>query len=142
MEEANEHVNESKLKMSSVHPEECGKTGSEKEKKDKKSWKSSLISWWIADKKRSKHRAEPTNNTESKVYGKRKDPIYNINCGKGAPTMNMNMKERRPTCGLLTVTNLFSKSTKREEIPFPYLSLHQQNSPPAVQIYGPLYVVT
>ncbi|KAK7338197.1 hypothetical protein VNO77_18799 [Canavalia gladiata] len=136
LEEAKQNVNEAKLKSSSVHPEEYGKTGLEKVKKDKKSWKSCLISWWKADKK-SKHSAEPTNNNyESKVYGKRKGhvsgPIYN--CAKGP-----DVKHRRPNSGPLT--SLF-KSAKREECEIPYMSLHQQNNPRAVHNYGPLYVVS
>lgn len=141
MEEAKQHVNEAKLRSSSVHPEESGKTGSEKEKKpkDKRSWKSSLISWWGADKK-SKLRAEPTNNShsQSKVYAKRQGhvsgPIYN--CG-----IVPEVKHWRPKSGPLT--SLF-KSTNGEESNIPYMSLHhqQQNSPRAVHNYGPLYVVT
>ncbi|TKY61159.1 hypothetical protein E2542_SST11009 [Spatholobus suberectus] len=137
LEEAKQNVNEAKLRSSSVHPEECGKRGLEKVKKDKKSWKSYLISRWKGDKK-SKHMAEPTNNNicESKVYGKRKGhvsgPIYN--CGKGP-----DVKYRRPTSG--PPTSLF-KSTKREESQIPYMSLHQQNCSRAAHNYGPLYVVT
>ncbi|KAJ1390772.1 hypothetical protein SESBI_37179 [Sesbania bispinosa] len=126
LEEAKQHVNEAKLKISSVHPEES-------EKKDKKSWKSSLVSWWKADKK-SKHQVI---QSKVSVSGKRKNnvsgPIYN--CGKGP---DVNVKYRRPISGPLT--NLF-KPTK-SEIPIPYMSLHQQNSPRPVYNYGPLYVVT
>ncbi|KAK7285694.1 hypothetical protein RJT34_20472 [Clitoria ternatea] len=123
LEESKQNVNEVKLRNSSVYPEECGKTGLEKAKKDKKSWKRYLISWWKANKK-SKHEAEPTNS-----YGKRKGhvsgPIYY--CGKGP-----HVKQWRPTSGPLT--SLF-KPTKREEGEIPYMPLNQQN-------YGPLYLVT
>ncbi|XP_027337349.1 uncharacterized protein LOC113851060 [Abrus precatorius] len=135
LEEAKQHGKEAKLKSSSVHPEEYGKTGSEKEKRGKKTWKSSLISWWKAEKK-SKHREEPTKKSKSKVYGKRhghfSGPIYNSCNGS-------DVKHWLPSSGPLT--SLF-KPTKREENEIPYISLHQQNSPRVVQNYGPLYVVT
>ncbi|XP_061356743.1 uncharacterized protein LOC133301147 [Gastrolobium bilobum] len=137
LEEAKSHVNEAKRTSSSVHPEESGITGSKKEKKVKKSWKSSLISWWKGDKnKKSKLRGEPTNNSKSKVSGQRKGhvsgPIYNSAEG-------IDVKHRGSTSGPLT--SLF-KSTKREECEIPYMSLHQQTSPRPVHNYGPLYVVT
>ncbi|TKY64190.1 tetratricopeptide repeat protein 14 [Spatholobus suberectus] len=137
LEEAKQHGKEAKLKSSSVHPEESGKTGSEKEKekKGKKSWKSSLTSWWKADKK-SKHRENPTNNSKPKGSGKRhghsSGPMYSSCKGSDG-------KHWRPSSGPLI--SLF-KSTKREENEIPYISLHQQNSPRAEQNYGPLYVVT
>ncbi|KAK7349348.1 hypothetical protein VNO77_06653 [Canavalia gladiata] len=135
LEEAKQHGKEARLKSSSVHPEESGKTGSGKEKKGKKTWKSSLISWWKADKK-SKHKEEAANNSKPKVYGKRKGhssgPMHNSYKGS-------NGKQWRPSSGPLT--SLF-KSTNKEENEIPYISLHQQNSPRAMQKYGPLYVVT
>ncbi|KAK7389709.1 hypothetical protein VNO78_24983 [Psophocarpus tetragonolobus] len=136
LEEARQHGKESKLKSSSVHPEESGKTGPEKEKKGKKSWKSSLTSWWKADKK-SKHSEKNTNNFKSKGSGKRhghsSGPMYR-------PCISSDGKHWRPSSGPLI--SLF-KATKREENEIPYISLHQQNnSPPAEQNYGPLYVVT
>ncbi|XP_061340870.1 uncharacterized protein LOC133287315 [Gastrolobium bilobum] len=134
LEEARQLGSAAKLKNSSVHPEESGKTGSDKEKKGKKSWKSSLISWWKVDKK-SKHREEPTNDSKSKVSRKRQGqvsgPIYKSY--KGA-----DRKHWLPTSGPLT--NLF-KPTKTEEREIPYTSLHQQNSPCAMHNYGPLYGV-
>ncbi|RDX81288.1 hypothetical protein CR513_38050, partial [Mucuna pruriens] len=139
LEEAKQHGKEAKLKSSSVHPEESGKAGSEKEKKGKKSWKSSLTSWWKADKK-SKLSEKTTNNSKSKGSGKRhghghghsSGPMYN-SC------KSSDGKHWRPSSGPLL--NLF-KPTKREENEIPYISLHQQNSPPSEQNYGPLYVVT
>ncbi|KAJ1408325.1 hypothetical protein SESBI_23607 [Sesbania bispinosa] len=136
LEEARQHAKEAKLKSSSVHPEESGRRGSEKEKRGKKSWKSSLISWWKTDKK-SKLGEDPTNNSKSKVSGKRQGhasgPIYNSCKGPNG------RKNWRPSSGPLT--SLF-KSTKREENEIPYMSLHQQNSPHASQNFGPIYVVT
>ncbi|XP_020210880.1 uncharacterized protein LOC109795756 isoform X2 [Cajanus cajan] len=129
-EEAKQNVNEAKVRSSSVHPEEYGKTGLEKVKK---SWKSCLTSWW------SKHPKEPTNNNncESKVYVKRMGHVSGptiYNCGKGP---DPDVKYRRPNSGPLF------KFTKREESQIPYVSLHQQNCPPAASHnYGPLYVVT
>lgn len=141
MEEAKQNVNEAKLRSSSVYPEEYGKAGTEKVKRNNKSWKSCVISWWKSNKK-SKHLEEPTNNniceSNSKVYGKRKGqvsgPIYN--CGEGPES---DVKYRRLTSGPLT--SLF-KSTHTEKSEIPYVSLHQQNFSRATYNYGPLYMVT
>ncbi|KAK7294540.1 hypothetical protein RJT34_17429 [Clitoria ternatea] len=135
LEEAKQHGKEVKLRSSTVHPEESRKTGSEKEKKGKKSWKRSLISWWKADKK-SKHREEHTNNSKTEVCGRKQGhfsgPIYNSSNGS-------DKKHWHPSSGPLT--SLF-KPTKKEENEIPYVSLHQQNNPRGLQNYGPLYVVT
>lgn len=135
LEEAKQHGKEAKLKSSSVHPEESRKPGSEKEKKGKNSWKSSLTSWWKADKK-SKHSEKTTKNSKSKGSGRRhghsSGPMY-------SSYKSSDGNHWRPSSGPLL--NLF-KSTKREEKEIPYISLHQQNSPPTEQNYGPLYLVT
>lgn len=135
LEEARQHGKEAKLKSSSVHPEESRKTGSEKEKKGKKSWKSSLTSWWKTDKK-SKHSEKTTTNSKSKSSGKwnghSSGPMYRS-------SRSSDGKHWRPSSGPLV--SLF-KSTKKDENEIPYISLHQHNnSPPAEQNYGPLYVV-
>ncbi|XP_020238363.1 uncharacterized protein LOC109817511 [Cajanus cajan] len=136
LEEAKQHGKEAKLKSSSVYPEESGKAGSKEEKKGKKSWKSSLTSWWKSDKKSGKHSENPTNNSKPKGsvkrHGHSSGPMYNsCNSSDG--------KHWRPTSGPLV--SLF-KPSKREENDIPYISLHQQNSPPTGKNYGPLYVVT
>ncbi|CAL0317988.1 unnamed protein product [Lupinus luteus] len=137
LEEAKQHGKETKLKISSsVYPEEPQKAGSDKEKRVKKSWKTSLISWWKADKK-NKVREEHTNkNSQTKVSVKRQGhvsgPIYN--CSNGGYR-----KQWHPKSGPLT--SLF-KATKREEIEIRYVSLNQQNNTRDVHNYGPLYVVT
>ena len=142
MEEARKHGNigkEAKQKISSVHPEDA-KKGSETEKKIKKSWKKSLISWWKSDKK-NKQIVNPANNSQSHVSGKRKGhvsgPIYNNSTGKG-PEYN---KLRHPTSG--PIMGLFKPTKKMEdENETPYMTLHQQSNLPGVQSYGPVYMVT
>ncbi|XP_047166100.1 uncharacterized protein LOC124835241 [Vigna umbellata] len=137
LEEAKQHGKEAKLKSSSVYPEESRKAGSEKEKKGKKSWKSSLTSWWKSDRK-SKHGEKTTKNSKPRGgSGKRhaysSGPMYK-SC------KSSDGKHWRPSSGPLV--SLF-KPTKREENEIPYISLQQQNnSPLADQNYGPLYVVT
>ncbi|CAJ1950627.1 unnamed protein product [Sphenostylis stenocarpa] len=138
LEEAKQHGKEAKLKSSSVCPEDSRNAGSEKEKKGKKkSWKSSLTSWWKSDKK-SKHSEKTTNDSKSKGgsgkrHGHSSGPMYRS-------SKSSDGKHWRPSSGPLV--NLF-KPTKREENEIPYISLqHQNNSPPADQNYGPLYVVT
>lgn len=134
LEEAKEHGQEAKQKCSSVYPEESRKTGSEKERKGKKTWKSSLTSWWKADKK-IKVKETHNNSSKSKVSEKRQGhvsgPIHNSYKGN-------DVKHKHHFSGPLA--NLF-KPTKREENEIPYMCLQQQNGHP-VQNYGPLYVVT
>ncbi|KAI4355352.1 hypothetical protein L6164_004133 [Bauhinia variegata] len=138
LEEAKRHGKEAKLKSSSVYPEEAQKKGTEKEKKAKKSWRTSLISWWKADKKGNLEK-EPPKDSQAKVSGKRQvhvsGPIYNT--GKG-----IDAKHRRTISGPLT--SLF-KATKgkgvENEIDVPYMSLSQQNSTGKVQSFGPIYKV-
>lgn len=120
-----------------MYPEESRKAGSEKEKKGKKSWKSSLTSWWKSDSK-SKHGEKTTKNSKpmggsGKRHAHSSGPMYK-SC------KSSDGKHWRPSSGPLV--SLF-KPTKREENEIPYISLQQQNnSPLADQNYGPLYVVT
>lgn len=136
MEEAKEHGQETKQKSSSVYPEEeSKKRGSEKDGKRKKSWKSSLISWWKFDKNKVKEASN--GNLKSKVSEKRQGHV-------SGPIMHSSYKgyegkHKRPFSGPLT--SLF-KSTKREENEIPYITLDQQNSIRPVQNYGPVYKVT
>ncbi|QCE02451.1 hypothetical protein DEO72_LG8g463 [Vigna unguiculata] len=135
LEEAKQHGKEQKLKSSSVYPEESRKAGSEKEKKGKKSWKSSLTSWWKSDRK-SNHGEKTTKNSKTRGgsgHAHSSGPMYK-SC------KSSDGKHWRPSSGPLV--SLF-KPTKREENEIPYISLQQQNhSPLADQNYGPLYMVT
>ncbi|WJX92353.1 hypothetical protein P8452_74004 [Trifolium repens] len=138
LEEAKEHAHESKLKSSSVYPEEGSKkTGSEKETKRKKSWKSSLTSWLKFDKK---NKVKETSNNNPKVSEKTKrhghvsGPIHNSYKSYDGKQL------KHPFSGPL-MTSLF-KPTKREDNEIPYMTLDQQNSSHPVQNYGPLYVVS
>jgi hypothetical protein len=103
-----------------VYPEEGSKKkGPEKVRKGKKSWKSSLVSWWRLDKKRQGHVSGPILNSYKGYDGKQKNPFS----------------------GPL-ITSLFKPTKRSEENEIPYMTLHQQNIPHPVQNYGPLYVVT
>ncbi|KAL5062544.1 hypothetical protein RYX36_024281 [Vicia faba] len=138
LEEAKEHGQETKQKNSSVYPEEGSKKrGSEKDRKGKKSWKSSLISWWKFDKNNKVKEASNSNSSKSKVSERRQGHV-------SGPIMHNSYKgyegkNKRPFSGPLT--SLF-KSTKREENEVAYMTLDQQNSPHPVQNYGPVYKVT
>lgn len=136
--EAKEHGHESKLKSSSVYPEEGSKkTGPEKVRKGKKSWKSSLVSWWKIDKK-SKDKETTNKNSIAKVSEKRQGHVSGpiLNSYKG-----YDGKQKNPFSGPL-ITSLFKPTKRSEENEIPYMTLHQQNNPHPVQNYGPLYVVT
>ncbi|KAI4329019.1 hypothetical protein L6164_021326 [Bauhinia variegata] len=135
LEEAKHHGKEAKLKSSSVYPEEAEKKGTEKEKKAKKSWKTSLLSWWKADKKGNR-KVESTKTSKAKVSEKRQGhvsgPIYNAGKGKDA-------KHRYVKSGPLT--SLFNPTKgkgEENEIEIPYMSLN----PGKVQNFGPTYKVT
>lgn len=136
MEEAKEHGQETKQKSSMVYPEEGSKRkGLEKERKGKKSWKSSLISWWKFDKNGKVK--EAFDGYKSKVSEKRQGHV-------SGPIMQNSYrgyegKHKRPFSGPLA--SLF-KSTKREENEMPYMTLDQQNGTHHVQNYGPVYKVT
>ncbi|GAU31996.1 hypothetical protein TSUD_359410 [Trifolium subterraneum] len=140
LEEAKEHGNESKVKSSSVYPEEGSKkTGSEKEIKRKKSWKSSLTSWLKFDKKNkvqetSKSNNNPKSKVSEKKHGYVSGPIHN------SYKSYEGKQHKHPFSGPL-MTSLF-KPTKREENEIPYMTLDQQNSSHPVQNYGPIYVVS
>nr|POE48289.1 hypothetical protein CFP56_49994 [Quercus suber] len=58
LQEARHHAREVGFHSSSLHPEENVKKRLAEEKKVKKSWKNSLLSWWKTDKK-SKLQVEP-----------------------------------------------------------------------------------
>ncbi|CAJ2663252.1 uncharacterized protein LOC123885031 [Trifolium pratense] len=141
LEEAKEHGHESKLKSSSVYPEEGSKKpGSEKETKRKKSWKSLLTSWLKFDKKNkvqetSKSNNNPKSKVSEKKHGHVSGPVHNSYKG-----YDHGKQQKRPFSGPL-MTSLF-KPTKIEENEIPYMTLDEQNSSHPVRNYGPLYLVS
>ncbi|WJX86659.1 hypothetical protein P8452_68941 [Trifolium repens] len=139
-----EEAKEAKLKSSSVYPEEGSKkTGSEKETKRKKSWKSTLTSWLKFDKK---NKVKETSNNNPKVSEKTKSHVSERRHGHVSGPIHNSYKSydgkqhKHPFSGPL-MTSLF-KPTKREDNEIPYMTLDQQNSSHPVQNYGPLYVVS
>ncbi|KAJ7951425.1 Ubiquitin-fold modifier-conjugating enzyme [Quillaja saponaria] len=134
LDEARQHGEEANAKTSSVYPEAV-KRSSEKEKKGKKSWKSSLVSWWKADKK-IKSEVEPTTNSSQVSKTRRGQVSGPINGCYGNATDG---KRWRPTSGPLT--NLFNPKRKVEN-ETPYVSLEQLTSSRPVQSFGPVYMVT
>ncbi|TXG68167.1 hypothetical protein EZV62_003102 [Acer yangbiense] len=135
LEEARQHAKEVNFEASSTYTEEIGKKKQlEGEKKIKKSWKNSLLSWWKVHKK-SKPSMEPaaSTNISNPRKGHVSGPIYGS--GRGDE-----MKLRRPTSG--PITNLFNPiNTGEDEIP--YMCLDQiNNNSHHVKSYGPVYLVT
>ncbi|KAK0597948.1 hypothetical protein LWI29_030116 [Acer saccharum] len=135
LEEARQHAKEVNFEASSTYTEEIGKKKQlEGEKKIKKSWKNSLLSWWKVHKK-SKPSMEPaaSTNISKPRKGHVSGPIYGS--GRGDE-----MKLRRPTSG--PITNLFNPINKGED-EIPYMCLDQiNNNSHHIKSYGPVYLVT
>ncbi|CAK9144690.1 unnamed protein product [Ilex paraguariensis] len=137
LEEARKHTSEGNFDVAPPYPEEEGKKQLVEvgERKNKKSWKSSLFSWLKPDKK-SKPIVEPSNTTPYISKPKRgyvSGPIHG-NGGGGAIG-----RPRRPTSG--PIMSLFNP-TKKVENEIPYMCLDQLNNPHGFQSYGPVYLVT
>ncbi|XP_050285100.1 uncharacterized protein LOC126724760 [Quercus robur] len=133
LQEARHHAREVGFQSSSLHPEENGKKRLAEEKKGKKSWKNSLLSWWKADKK-SKLQVEPAISSCNSTPRQRlvSGPIH----GSGKTN---DCRYRHPTSG--PITGLFNP-TKRVENEISYTCLDQLDRPHDVQTYGPVYLVT
>ena len=135
LEEARQHAKEVNFEASSTNTEELRKKKQiGGEKKIKKSWKNSLLSWWKVHKK-SKSSMEPaasTSNISKLRKGHVSGPIYSS--GRGD-----DIKLRRQTSG--PITNLFNP-IKRGECEIPYMCLDQINNSHHVKSYGPVYLVT
>ncbi|KAK2651990.1 hypothetical protein Ddye_011846 [Dipteronia dyeriana] len=132
LEEARQHAKEVNFEASSTNAEETGK---KKQKKIKKSWKNSLLSWWKVHKKSKPimEAAASTSNISKPRKGHVSGPIYGS--GRGD-----DMKLRRPTSG--PIINLFNP-IKRGEDEIPYMCLDQlNNNSHHVKSYGPVYLVT
>ncbi|KAL6972595.1 hypothetical protein U1Q18_026769 [Sarracenia purpurea var. burkii] len=119
------------------NPDEAGRKQSCEAKKNRKSWKTSLFSWWKASKKSNSDMAHPSVSHQSKprrVPVSTSGPIHRSDEGGAGGN-----KYRRTTSGPLT--SLFL-ATKRIENETPYECLEKPNGPSSVQSYGPIYLVT
>ncbi|KAK1575665.1 hypothetical protein Q3G72_007381 [Acer saccharum] len=135
MEEARQHAKEVNFQASSTNIEELGKKKQlGGEKKIKKSWKNSLLSWWKVHKK-SKPSMEPAASTFN-ISKSRKCHVSGPINGSGRGD---DIKLRRQTSG--PITNLFNP-IKRGEDEIPYMCLDQINNSHHVKSYGPVYLVT
>ncbi|KAL6335300.1 hypothetical protein AAG906_029541 [Vitis piasezkii] len=133
LEEARRHARQGNPQGPSPHGDEAGKGRLSEEKRSKKSWKSTLFSWWKADKKNKPSVEQvPCSRISDPRRGHVSGPIY----GSGRRT---DSKQRRPTSGPLT--SLFNP-TRKAETDIPYVSLNQLSSSHSAQAYGPVYLVT
>ena len=133
LEEARRHARQGNPQGPSPHGDEAGKGRLSEEKRSKKSWKSTLFSWWKADKKNKPSVEQvPCSRISDPRRGHVSGPIY----GSGRRTDG---KQRRPTSGPLT--SLFNP-TRKAETDIPYVSLNQLSSSHSAQAYGPVYLVT
>lgn len=113
------------------------------EKKIRKSWKSSLFSWWKVHKKTKPDMdIEPanTNHISWPRKGHVSGPIYSSGIGG-------DRKLRRTTSGSITsISSLFNFNSSRrvaeDDIDIPYMCLDQISSSNHVKSYGPVYLVT
>lgn len=133
LQEARHHTRGVDFHSSILHPEENGKRRLSEEKRGKKSWKGSLLSWWKTDKK-SKPQVEPASSSYNSIPRRRlvSGPIH----GSGKTNDG---RHRHPTSGPITS---FFNPTKRVENEIPYICLEQLVKPNDIQTYGPVYLVT
>ncbi|GFZ04360.1 hypothetical protein Acr_16g0009840 [Actinidia rufa] len=138
LEEARKHESEENFEVAAQNPEEVRNKLSGEAKKNKKSWKRSIFSWWNFDRKSNSSMETPTSSHVTKPRGSRvsvSGPIH----GGGGGRVATSCKARRPTSG--PITSLF-QPTKRVEDEIPYICLDKLNNPHDVQSYGPVYLVT
>ena len=138
MEEARKHASEENFEVAAQNPEEAQKRQSSEAKKNKKSWKSSIFSWWKFDKKSNSGMETLTSSHISKPRDSRVSASGPINGGSGGSKAT-SCKPHRPTSG--SIVSLF-QPTKRVEDEIPYIFLDKLNNPRDVQSYGPVYLVT
>ncbi|GLT46195.1 hypothetical protein SLA2020_199690 [Shorea laevis] len=137
-----EFLEEARQYAREVHPQESygnsevtgEKRLGEGEKRRKKSWKSSLFSWWKAEKKSNKPSMHPA-NAPPRISKPKKGYVSGPICGN----TRVDTRSQRPSSGPLTI--LFNP-TKKEEAGVPYMCLDQQNNSHYVNAYGPIYLVT
>ncbi|GKU92747.1 hypothetical protein SLEP1_g6435 [Rubroshorea leprosula] len=130
-----EFLKEARQYATEVKPQEsCGNSEVKGEERRKKSWRSSLFSWWKTDKKSSKPgtgAADAPRRSYKPKKGYFSGPILG--------NARVNRKSQRPSSG--HVTTVFNP-TRKEENEVPYMCLDQPNNSPHVNAYGPLYSVT
>ncbi|XP_022715378.1 uncharacterized protein LOC111274754 isoform X2 [Durio zibethinus] len=133
LEEARQHARDINFQRSSSCSEEAGKKRLEGEKKNKKSWKNSLFSWWKTDRK-SKPSSDPVDvpNISKPTKGYCSGPLCGTARGIDTP-------RRRPSSGPVSI--LFNPKRKVEN-EVPYMCLDQPNDPYQINAYGPVYLVT
>ncbi|KAL7140472.1 hypothetical protein ABFS83_09G123000 [Erythranthe nasuta] len=107
-----------------------------RERKNKKSWKTSLLFWLKTDKKCKLEKLQTNSTTVSKpIRGRHvSGPMQRIvGGGRGVSV-------RGPKSGPLT--GLFSSTRGADEYEVPYMCLGQHNNSQKLNSYGPLYLVT
>ncbi|XP_010029518.2 uncharacterized protein LOC104419534 [Eucalyptus grandis] len=109
-------------------------------KKSKKSWKNSLVSWWV---KAHKKFEKKSNSTLKPVSGSRSSnpirnhvsgPIYMKNSGPGKPG-------ERPCCSFSGPLTGLSRSSWEMGYDIPYAAL-DHSEPHRAKPFGPVYFVT
>ncbi|KAF8011260.1 hypothetical protein BT93_J1768 [Corymbia citriodora subsp. variegata] len=133
LDEARQHICEPNVRASAQNSAEMvAKRNPGEDKKRRKSWKSSLLSWLRTEKK-SKPQAAPAshhhNHKPRKIVS---GPIFGASKESDA-------RLRRLNSG--SFSNLFN-STKRAENEMRYMSLEELDKPQGVKNYGPVYLVT
>ncbi|GAA0153103.1 hypothetical protein LIER_11417 [Lithospermum erythrorhizon] len=131
LEEAKKNASNDELKAAQMQPSWHEiRQQIDAEKKQKKSWKSSLLSWWKS-KKKKKH-VEQSSNAPLMPKLKRE---YESGPMAGAITT------RAPNSASGPLGRLFN-SSKRVENEMPYMCLEDLNNPHHLHSYGPVYLVT
>nr|XP_027122461.1 uncharacterized protein LOC113739446 isoform X1 [Coffea arabica] len=122
-----------KFKVAPPDTEETRKTESNGEKRNKKSWKSSLFSWLKSDKK-SDNLVEPLHGSAAPKLGRGivSGPL------RGRAGGLVPAKPRKPVSGPLM--SLFNPADKVDGIP--YMCLSHLTNPHEAQSFGPVYLVT
>ncbi|KAG5538047.1 hypothetical protein RHGRI_025213 [Rhododendron griersonianum] len=135
LEEARNNTSKDNYDDTTQYPEEAQNRQSDEVKKNRKSWKKSLFSWWNAGKKSNSSMVAPTSNSyipKPKRSLTASGPIS----GSGGST---SCRFRRQTSGpLKSVFHL----TNEVEDEIPYMCLDKLDNPHGVQSYGPVYLVT
>ncbi|KAK4395017.1 hypothetical protein Sango_1656000 [Sesamum angolense] len=117
--------------------EAAGKKQLDSEKKNRKSWKSSLFFWLKTDKKRFLTKQSMKGSTVPKP---RRQHFSGPVQGQGAVGGIMTAGSQRTASGPLI--SLFSSTKRAEEYEVPYMCLgHQLNNPQKLHSYGPIYLV-
>ncbi|KAI3426639.1 uncharacterized protein J3R85_009840 [Psidium guajava] len=133
LDEARQHKCEQNVSASSQYSSEVvGKRNLGENRRSKKSWKSSLLSWLRTEKK-TKPQAEPAshhhNHKPRKIVS---GPIFGASKESDAWLRRLNSG---------SFSGLFNP-TKRVENEMRYMSLEQLDKPHGVKNYGPVYLVT